>query len=516
MHALPYLMNMRVALLLLLLLSACDMSTPDSGGDAPIRITMLSAEGTEAPGMFGADLYRTEALHTGLTAHAADGRIVPALASSWRVLDQGRTYIFRLEQASWPDGREITAGDVVAVMRRNLAPASHQPMKPYLMAIQEADAVASNRKPPRMLGVDDPRPGVVVITLDRPDPLLLSLLAHPSMAIVRKEETPPPSGPYAQGRNDGFLVANPYWFDDEEEPRQPISLEVLPVGEAIRAFEEGRTDIVTGGSIQGLRRSRTDALVPALRLEQTLGLYGYLARTSGGPLTDVRIRRALAMVAGRQILVRDYFALDGMQPAFGPLAPTLPEAYAGAVPDWAVWSPEVRMGEARRLVQEAGYGPDRPLTLDVAIPQGDAHEEVLAWLADDWRPLGISLRAYKRSSEQHRRAIESGDYDLALTERIAPAAIPEFFLEPFTCAERLGGYCNPDADSLLAEAAQQVDGAARINLIRRAARLIAEDAPIIPLFSPIRWSLVRPGIAGWEDNLVGAHPAHYLEFQNTQ
>ncbi|MEM8827437.1 MAG: hypothetical protein AAGD40_11035 [Pseudomonadota bacterium] len=106
--------------------------------------------------------------------------------------------------------------------------------------------------------------------------------------------------------------------------------------------------------------------------------------------------------------------------------------------------------------------------------------------------------------------MESGDFDLALTERIVPAAIPEFFLSPFGCDARLGGYCNPAADRLLDEAANEEDPGTRVGLIRRAARLIAEDAPILPVFSPVRWSLVAPGVSGWEDNLAGAHPPRYL------
>lgn len=506
-------MRSPIAFFLLLPLAACGMGGGGSSDADAIRIAIVAEEGTGDAGLHGFDPFLLRATHRGLTTRAPDGRVVPSLAISWRVLDEGRTYIFKLGDAAWPDGRRITAGDVVAVLRRGLAPGSDLPLKPYLMDIAEAEAVAGNRKPVRMLGIDDPRPDVVVISLDRPDPALLHLLAHPSLAVIRAEAAPPPSGPY-RIEDDSLaakrLVPNEVFRPPDDMPRLPVVVREAAADDAVSAFEAGEVDIVMGGRTDGLRRVRTEGVGAALRLAPSIGLYGYLVHVARGPLADVRIRRALAMTISREQLVRSYFALGGMQAAYGPLAPTLPEAYAGAVPDWAVWAPEVRGAEARRLLEEAGVTPETPIRLDVALPRGDIHEGVLAQMADGWRSYGVIVRGYKRSPAMHRRAVASGDYDLALSERIAPAPIPDFFLQPFTCAGSSGGYCNRDADRLLAAADNEVDTGTRINQIRRAARLIAEDAPIIPLFSPVRWSLVRPGITGWQANIAGAHPPEYL------
>ncbi|MBV7255708.1 hypothetical protein KCG44_02785 [Pacificimonas sp. WHA3] len=510
-------MRFLIFLLILVPLAACGMGEGTGTGEAPISILIIADEGTGDAGMEGHDTFLLGATHLGLTTRAPDGRIVPSLAVSWRVLDEGRTYIFKLRDAAWPDGRRITAGDVVAVLRRGMAPGSDVPVKPYLMDIAEAEAVSGNRKPARMLGIADPRPDVVEISLDRPYPALLSLLAHPSLAIVRADTPPPPSGPYMVADDTPAakrLVRNTAFVAEEDMPLSPLILAKAMPDDAIAAFEAGEVDIVLGGRTDGIRRVRTDALSASLRLEPSVGLYGYVAHVARGPLADVRIRRALAMTVAREQLVQSYFALVGMQAAYGPLAPTLPETYAGAVPDWAVWPADVRAAEAQRLLLEAGVSPDTPITLDVALPRGAIHEGVLAQLADGWRDFGIHVRAYKRSAAMHRRAVESGDYDLAVSERIAPGQIPRFFLRPFTCDMGAGGYCNRDADRLLDAAADEVDNGTRINLVRRAARLIAEDAPIIPLFSPVRWALVRPGISGWEQNAAGAHPPQYLKRVN--
>ena len=502
-----------LVLSLLLALGACD--PPGGGtGSADLRMVFTADEGLGDRSLSGRAAYARGAAHIGLTGRTPDGRVVPALAASWRVLEEGRTYVFKLRPAEWPDGRRIDADDVVAVLRRQLAPGSDATLAPYMRAIENAAAVAANRKPARMLGVDDPRADTVVIRLERPSPNLLALLAEPQFAIVRAGDDPPPSGAFAHVE-DGLahrLIPNPAFYGAAARAPPTIALEETEIEDAVRDFEAGAADIVTGGTVAGLRRVRTSDLAPALRLEASWGLYGYAARTGAGPLSDVRVRRALAMTVPRETLGTELFLIDGMQPAFGPLPPTMPEAYAGVAPDWAVWTGEARLTEARRLLGEAGYGEGRPLTLDVAIPRADAHERILAAVAGSWATLGVRVRAMKRTAAAHREVLASGDFDLALTERIAPAPLPLFFLRPFTCETRMmGGYCSPDVDRLLAAADEAADPGVRIGNIRRAARLIAEDAPIIPLFAPIRWSLVRPGIGGWEENMAGAHPPHYLD-----
>ncbi|MBZ6377769.1 MULTISPECIES: peptide ABC transporter substrate-binding protein [Pacificimonas] len=498
-------------------LPACDLGAGDEAGDL-LRVTHVADEGLDVAPRSDRERFAEAATHVGLTAYAPDGRIVPGLATSWRVLDDGRTYVFKLREAYWPDDRQILAGDVVAVLRRQVAPGGSSPWRRYLRDIEGAVAVAANRAPARMLRVDDPRPDTVTIELSQQNPNLLAILAQPSLAIIRsRDNPPPPSGAYVARYEDGELRAltpNPdYYGRDERDELETLLLEPETETEAaIAAFEADATDLVLGGSTGGLFRVRTDELAPALRLAESWGIYGYLARTAApSPLADPRVRQALAMSIDRQTIIGGVFALSGMQPAFGPLPPTLPAAYAGAVPDWAVWTQADRIAEARRLLAEAGYGPETPLRIDAALPRGEAHRRLLAAIADQWAPLGIRVRGFRRSAAGHRQAIEDGEFDLAAVERISPVPVADYFLRPFRCEVRLGGFCDPDADALMSEADAALDLGTRIEKARRAARVLADDAPLIPVFSPVHWILVRPGITGVEANVPGMHPPRYLD-----
>src|SRR5690606_7034364 len=54
----------------------------------------------------------------GLVGLDADGQVVPQLADRWIVTDGGTSYIFRLRDLAWPDGRELTGEEVRDAFRR--------------------------------------------------------------------------------------------------------------------------------------------------------------------------------------------------------------------------------------------------------------------------------------------------------------------------------------------------------------------------------------------------------------
>lgn len=507
--------------LALIALGGCERAA-DDGGASLLRMAFVADDGASLAPDDSLESAAARAMHIGLTTLEPSGRVVPSLALSWRVSDDGLTYVFKLREAYWADGRRLTAGDVVAVMRRIVSPGSGNPLRDELMMIDNAALIAANRRPARMLGVTDPRPDTVVITLAKPEPALLQLLADPAAAIVRTGKNPPASGAFTMADTPEeasgalHLVKNSGYYAADTVSLAGAVLSRFDADGAIRRFNAGELDVVSGGRLAGLRAARTGADSRALLLEPTWGLYFYLARTSTGPLADVRVRRALAMSFDRTAILSRLFGVAGLQPAYSALPPTLPDAYAGSAGDWAGWSPDARESEAVRLLAEARYTVSQPLTLSVAIPHGREHADLLGAISNSWGAIGVRVKAYARGPLSHRRAIEKGDFDLAVVERIARAPVADTFLQPFTCAVRLGGYCNPAVDQLLADAATEDDPGTRIQLQRRANRLISEDAPLIAVLSPIRWSLVSPRVTGWENNVAGAHPLSGLAMTGTK
>lgn len=456
----------------------------------------------------------TAATQVGLVDFDADGRVVPGLATSWRVSDDGLHYIFRLRDARWEDDRAITAGDIVAVMRRIVAPSSQHPLKPILRRIENAPDVMRGRKPPKALGVHDPLPNIVEIRLSAPQPQFLQVLAHSSMAVMRRGEFPPANGAFRVADSEGRpirLHRNDAYYD-----RTAVALariELMPMPEAVEAvgrFRRGATDIVTGGTIAGLNEARTVPVPQALRVEPAYGAYGYLANGRQGPLKDARVRRALSIAIDRAALVQS-LDLPTVQPVYGLVPPNLPSYGDPPVPAWSALPPDLRLAEARALLAEAGYGAERPLDIEVSLPAAREHAAIATAVSRDWAAIGVRTRLVTRSAAAHAKALTGGDYQLALVERLSPVDSGYFFLSPFSCAARAGGYCNREADRLLDATTTMPDLDARRRTLQSAEALIAADQPAIMLFVPVRWSLVHPRVSGWIENVSGAHPLSRLD-----
>ena len=64
------------------------------------------------------------------------GGVEPGLAERWIVIDEGRSYIFRLRPAEWAGGGRVTAAQVATALRRRLR-ARANPLSPFLSAVDE-------------------------------------------------------------------------------------------------------------------------------------------------------------------------------------------------------------------------------------------------------------------------------------------------------------------------------------------------------------------------------------------
>jgi ABC-type oligopeptide transport system substrate-binding subunit len=513
----PSLTLRAAAALLLAALAGCDDADDARAPGATLRIDVIGAFDASASRTVigGPRDVLTNATQVGLVDFDSDGRVIPGLATSWRVSDDGLSYIFRLRDARWEDDRTITAGDVVAVLRRIVAPASQHPLKPLLRRIENAPDVMAGRKPPSALGVSDPLPNIVEIRLTSPQPQLLQMLAHSSMAILRRGAFPPANGPFRVvdgAKRPIALRRNEAFYDQSAIALARV--ELMPMAEAVEAvgrFRRGASDIVTGGTLAGLTEARTVPVPQALRIEPSYGVYGYLANGRTGVMKDPRVRRALSIAIDRSALVQQLVDLPMVLPVYGLVPPNLPSYGEPPAPPWATLPADARLAEARALLAEAGYGPDKPLDVWISLPAAPEHAAIATVVSRDWAAIGVRTRLVTRSAAAHGKALAAGNYQLALVERLSPVDSGYFFLTPFTCAAKAGGYCNPEADRLLDATRTMPDLDARRRTLQAAEALIAADQPAIMLFVPVRWSLVHPRVSGWTDNITGAHPLSRLD-----
>ena len=418
----------------------------------------------------------------GLVMLDGQGEIVPGLAERWNVSDDGVSYIFRLEQGEWPDGRRITARDVARMLRRQIGRASNNELKDAFGAIDEIVPMTER---------------VVEIRLKAPRPELLQLLAQPELGLMRDGSG---TGPFEVEAEEERWQLNRRVTDPRtgERQKQLVSLRGEAAEPAVRDFVAGKLELVVGGTADDLPIAQARRLPRnSLRFDPAIGLFGLVPARKDGPIASLEVRQLLTQSIDRDALVTA-LRVPGLAPRATLLQPGLSGLPAPVTPAWTATPLAERLPAIVALADEVFGDEERP-TLRVALPPGPGGKLILRRLTQDWGRLGIQVMP----ADQGEQA------DLALLDRVAPSLSPAWFLRRFRCAE--APICSQEADELLAGARAAPIIAQRLALLGEASRMMEDQQLFIPLAAPIRWSLVSRRLQGFQVNAQAQHPLWDLE-----
>ena len=425
------------------------------------------------------------ATREGLVALSEDGEIVPAIAERWIVADDGSSYIFRLRNSNWADGEPITGEQVRDQLRRTIERLRDTSLGLDLAQIAQVRAMTGR---------------VVEIRLRSPMPDFLHLLAQPEMGLERGGEG---AGPMALS-SDGeelILTAQPPSrrglpeSENWQEGFRELRVRALPPAEAVEAFETGRADLVLNGTIADLPLANVGALSRGtVRLDAVTGLFGLEIRNEYGFLASVANREAVAMAIDRSTLMQP-FNVGGWTQTTRIVAPGLPDDGGAVGERWQDLSIGQRqqIAAGRVAAWESATGSD--LVLEIYLPQGPGSDLLFTRIARGLAEAGISAR----------RAERFGTADLALKDRPARYAGTRWFLNQFNC-RLVSGPCSEEADALVQQSLATLDAQRRAVLLAEAERALIDANVFIPFGVPIRWSLVRGGVSGFEENRWSVHP----------
>ncbi|HKX88029.1 MAG TPA: ABC transporter substrate-binding protein [Sphingopyxis sp.] len=473
-------------------LSSCGLF----GERGPVRIAAIGALNPAATPLTGelsgANAALLDATSQGLVSYDGEGQIDTGLADRWTVTTDGRSYIFRLREARWGNGRKVTAEDVAAILRSYLAPASRHLLKSDFPEIETIKAMTDT---------------VIEIRLAVPQPALLELLAQPSMAIVNRGMGWGPMRARKIGRAVLLSpVPDPLAEDPEaaeaaaNDPAASIELVGTTPQGALARFQNGYADGVLGGRFSTLPyfvasnigRSR-------LVVDPVPGLFGLsFVRAEGFLATDAN-RDALVRAIRRERLV-EAFGLTEWQPQVS-LRPALYARDGGPaplIPAWADYDEGSRIAQAKRTV-DAWRSAGREIEpLRIAVPDSPGGRILFAYVSADFTAIGVPSRRVNMASAA----------DLRLIDEVAPNDDALWALRRLSC--RRDTLCNRDAQVLIDQATANIDAGQRRVQVRDAEAVLARYAPFIPLATPLRWSVASQRLTGLRANGRAQHPLNHL------
>ncbi|TCD06871.1 peptide ABC transporter substrate-binding protein [Erythrobacteraceae bacterium CFH 75059] len=445
----------------------------------------LDAEGLRLP--LAAQHLRA-ATHQGLVRMDENGEVVPGLAQSWIVTDDGLSYIFRLRDVNWPDGQPVTAQQVRSQLQRAIRQLQGTTLGLDLAKIADVRALTGR---------------VVEIELATPMAQFLRVLAQPELGFeggggglgpMRRAAGPATAGavtllPIAP--EERGLAADSRWA----ETVRSVRIAALPAEQAVAAFNSGAASAVLGGDINSLPLLQTGPLARGtVRLNAVVGLFGLDVASRGGFLADAGNREAVALAIDRNALLVP-FNVSGWFPATRIVPPDLPGDPLQNPERWRDLDQNARLAIARARAAAWAAATGVPPQLTISLPPGVGNDLLLRQLRRDLDAAGIELR----------RAGDGEAADLVLRDRVARYAQARWFMNQFACSVSRA-QCVPEADALMVQANTEADPVRRAALINQAEELLTRQNLFIPLGAPVRWSLVRANTVGYADNAWGVHP----------
>ena len=433
--------------------------------------------------------------------------IVPNLAESWEIADDGLRYVFRLREGLvWSDGAPLTAHDVEFGIKRVLNPdAPGSSVAIYFVLEAGEDFYLRRHDDPDRIGVRALDDRTVEFRLAAPAPYFMSVMNRPDSgpqprhAIERDGQEwtnvghQVVSGPFrVTSRDNDSLVLQRR--ADYRGLRQgnvgSVHYSRSSIPESAQRYARDELDLIT------VRYTpRTADLVTQPDDDASLGpaaWSGYLAFDHhDSALANLDLRLALAHSLDRESM-GDSLPTNLVVATGG----VVPPALQGHTPDIALrFDPDL----ARRHLDASGFEGS------LAIASLDENISLLKPVVHSWRDV-LGIEVDQRTWDQ---ASMPGLADLrevapiVFTGWLPGYADPEYFLRLLfqsTSKTNEGGFSWPQFDALIERARQERSDGGRLELFHQADRMIVtERVGCIPLVYGRSMALVKPWVSGWRE-----------------
>ncbi len=437
------------------------------------------------------------AIAKGLVGFDEQGRVVPSLAARWIVTDDGMSYIFRLNDAQWSDGRPVTAERIAALLQERITELSKSRLGPDLLSIDEIVPMTGR---------------VIEIRLTSANPNFLQLMAQPELGLFRSGQGAGPMSKLDNGKAYVLAVMPQQQSDeDEAQEEEPSIEEAAPddprrvtlrsegAAKAIARYAAGYTDVILNGKFHHLPLlEEAGVSTNDLRLDPVAGLFGFKFLRAEGFWAVPKNREILSMTIDRPALLTSFPNVTAWRSRQKIIPEALDVAGIDARPYWASMTIQERQAVAREHVSrwESLEGPVQPLT--ISLPDAAGADILFLRVQSDLRRVG--LNAVQAGPDQQA--------DIRLIDEIAAYDSAKWFLYRLTCTEM--SVCLNDADTKIAEADAAANLQIKARLYAEAEVMLVEHYTFIPLAVPVRWSISRPGQQGLAVNPRGWHPLNLL------
>lgn len=419
----------------------------------------------------------------GLTRFMSDGAVVPGLAKSWDISDDGLTYTFKLQEGvTFHDGTTMDAEDVKFSLDRIGAEDSANAQKALYAGISDVNVID---------------PMTVEVKLSEPNGDMLFNLAWGDAVIVAPEsidnikQQPVGTGAFkfdswAQGDKIELSRNRDYWGTPAQLEKATFKFISDPTAAFAAVMAEDVDVFASFPAPENMPQFEADprfqVIVGSTEGETILSTNNKLP-----PFDNVKVREALAHAIDRQAIIDG--AMFGLGTPIGThFAPHNP-AYVDLT-GMSAYDPE----KAKALLAEAGFPDGFETTLHLPPPSYARRggEIIASQLAE----VGIKAEISNVEWAQWLETVFKGkNFGLTIISHTEPMDIgiyanPDYYFQ----------YDNPDFQALITKLNRTTDPDKRAELLGNAQRMISEDYVNGYLFQLSLPTVAKAGITGlWEN-----------------
>jgi len=446
------------------------------------------------------------------TYQSGSSELVPQLATELpQVSEDGITYIIPLrEGVTFHDGTPFNGEAMAFSLNRFIQNGG----KPSSLLVDVVDSVEAS---------GDYELTIKLKNSFAPFP---SLLAFSGMCAVSPEAYEIGSGKFQPKQ---FVGTGPYKltefgantikldvFDDywgEKPPNPGLTFQILTSSvNLFNSFTTGAVDIAyqTFDPDQILSLKDKAASAGWQVIESPSNNISYMVlNTKLAPFDQPETRQAIAALIDRK-LINERVLRSQATPAYS----IIPSGFEFSVPTFQTAYGDGDITQAKELLTEAGFTPDKPLTFEIWYPSGSATREQVASTLKEYAAQQLEglvvIEPQTVDSSSYWKQISQGVYQSALVNWYPDFSDADNFIHPLVsctkgseadgCEEGASQsqgsfYYNERMNKLIEQQRIEQDPQARQKIFAEIQTLLAQDVPIIPLSQPKEYAFAKPELA---------------------
>jgi peptide/nickel transport system substrate-binding protein len=418
-------------------------------------------------------------VYESLTRIDRKGSIIPGLAESWTVSEDGTVYVFKLRAGvKYHDGEPCEAADVKFSLDRLSAPNATAPGKSLYTSIKSVEVVD---------------PTTVRVTLKAPDAYILYNVGIADAAIMGRKSAatngtkPIGTGPFMfKERKEGdsiTLVKAPGYRDPGAIKLNTLVFKIIKDPAAqLNALKAGDVDTFPGfQSPEQVAQIKADPRF-AVVVGSTEGEVILATNNAKKPMSDLKVRQAIAHAINREDLVagENGFAI--------PIGSHFPPHNVDYVDLTKTYPFDIAKG--KKLLAEAGHpnGFEASLKLPPVGYAQRSGEIIVSQLGK----IGIKLTVTQLQWPQWLQEVfKDKNYDFTIVAHTEANDLDRYARDDY-----YWGYHSQAFKDNWAAVVREIDPKKRGALLKKAQKIIADDA-----VNGFLYQLGKVGV--WNKNLIG-------------